>query len=80
MKEERGGCFLGVYHLFSIYLMSIMFRKRILLESVCGTGMLIMPHLGTQAQQPAAVKESKPNIIFILADDIVTWHVMGINT
>ena len=70
MKEERGGCFLGVYHLFSIYLMSIMFRKRILLESVCGTGMLIMPHLGTQAQQPAEVKESKPNIIFILADDM----------
>ena len=55
---------------FSIYLMSIMFRKRILLESVCGTGMLIMPHLGAQAQQPAEVKESKPNIIFILADDM----------
>lgn len=59
--------FKKVCHLF-LYLNQIMFRKDIVLGGVCA-GMFVMPQLMT-ARQLVTDGGDKPNIIFILADDM----------
>ena len=54
-------------------------NKNKLLGGFCAVNMLVLPQIVVKAQQSTAVNDKKTNIIFILADDMVIWLVMGIN-